>query len=158
VSVQSAARKREIPIEEFFVGAFETALGADEVVTEVRVPVPGPDAAATYIKFGYLERPSVGVALSLTLDAERATVLNARVAVGSAGPQPKHVAEAGAILGGAGVRDATDRLEQAGDIAARAADAVSDLHGPADYKEHLIRVLLRRAFNQLVNAPQSNPQ
>ena len=153
--VEKVGEKREIPIERFFVGAFETALEPEEMMTEVRIPVPPAEAAATYIKFGYLERPSVGVALYLALNAARTQVRTARIAVGSAGPQPRRVPEAEAILEGAPIRGGGARLGEAGRIAARAAEAVSDLHGPADYKEHLIQVLLQRSFAKVVRACQA---
>ena len=142
--------KREIAIDDFFVGAFETALGREEIVTEIRIPVPPPRSAAAYIKFGYLERPTVGVALYLALDAGLEAITTARVAVGSAGPQPKRVVEAEALLEGTALTEARRRINQAGEVAARAAEAVTDVHGAADYKEHLIEVLLQRAFEKAV--------
>jgi hypothetical protein len=42
-------------------------------------------------------------------------------------------------------------LPQAGAIAGRASDAISDLHGAQDYKEHIVGVLLKRAFNSIVS-------
>ena len=147
--------KREIPIDRFFVGAFETALGGEEIVTEIQIPVPPPRSAAAYIKFGYLERPTVGVALYLALDAAREAITTARVAVGSAGPQPKRVVEAEALLEDAALTEATRRIGQAGEVTARAAEAVTDVHGAADYKEHLIEVLLKRAFEKVIRDCQS---
>jgi aerobic carbon-monoxide dehydrogenase medium subunit len=155
---EKLGEKREIPIERFFVGAFETALEPAEMMTEVRIPVPPPQAAATYIKFGYLERPSVGVALYLALNTARTEVMTARIAVGSAGPLPRRVPEAEAILEGVEIKDGAARLVEAGRVAARAAEAVSDLHGPADYKEHLIQVLLQRAFDKVVRQCQGISQ
>ncbi|HWP58167.1 MAG TPA: FAD binding domain-containing protein [Candidatus Acidoferrales bacterium] len=142
--------RREIPVENFFLGPFETALGGDEILTEIKIPVPPPGSSAAYIKFGYLERPSVGVALFLALDDAAEGITSARVAVGSAGPQPKRVFEAEALLQGVGVTEAGRRIDQAGEAAARAAEAVSDIHGAADYKEHLIRVLLKRALARVI--------
>jgi CO/xanthine dehydrogenase FAD-binding subunit len=71
---------------------------------------------------------------------------------------PRRVPEAEAILEGAPIRDGAARLGEAGRIAARAAEAVSDLHGPADYKEHLIQVLLQRSFVKVVRECQAAPK
>ena len=141
--------KREITAEDFFVDAYETSLAADELLTGIRVPTPGANSRSAYLKFGYLERPSVGVAVALTLDG--ATVNNVKIAVGCAGPAPRRVAEAEALLNGKSKDEAVRLLPQAGAIAGRASEAISDLHGAQDYKEHIVGVLLKRAFNSIVS-------
>jgi len=146
---ETGSAKREIAAEEFFVDAYETSLTADEVLTEIRVPAPGSNARSAYLKFGYLERPSVGVALAFNLNG--ATVSDVRIAVGCAGPAPKRVAEAEALLNGKSKDEATGNLAQAGAVAGRAAQAISDLHGAQDYKEHIVGVLLKRAFQAAVS-------
>lgn len=140
--------KREIPAEEFFVDAYETSLATDEVLTEIHVAAPGAHGKSVYLKFGYLERPSVGVAIALDLNGG---VRNAKIAVGCAGPAPKRVAEAEALLNGKSKEEATRNLAAAGAIAGRASEAISDLHGAQDYKEHIVGVLLKRAFQSLVS-------
>ena len=142
------ASKREILAEDFFVDAFETSLAADEVLTEIHVPTPDANRKCAYLKFGYLERPSVGVAIALSLN--RGSVSDVRIAVGCAGPAPKRVAEAEALLSGKGKEDASRNLAQAGAIAGKASQAISDLHGAQDYKEHIVGVLLKRAFQAAV--------
>ena len=42
--------ERRIPIERFFTGPFETALGADEILSEIRVPVPAAGSGGAYVK------------------------------------------------------------------------------------------------------------
>ena len=140
--------KREIDAQDFFVDAYETSLQADELLTEIRVPTPGGNSRSAYLKFGYLERPSVGVAVALTLDGT--AVNDVRIAVGCAGPAPKRVAEAEALLTGKSKDEAVALLPQAGAVAGRASEAISDLHGAQDYKEHIVGVLLKRAFNSIV--------
>ena len=146
---EKVSGKREIAAEDFFVDAYETSLQADELLSHISVPAPGANSRSAYLKFGYLERPSVGVAVALTLDG--ATVNNVKIAVGCAGPAPKRVAEAEALLSGKSKDEAVRLLPQAGAIAGRASDAISDLHGAQDYKEHIVGVLLKRAFNSIVS-------
>jgi carbon-monoxide dehydrogenase medium subunit len=146
---EKSSGKREIAAEDFFVDAYETSLQADELLTEIRVPTPGSKSRSAYLKFGYLERPSVGVAVAFTLDG--AAVNDLKIAVGCAGPAPKRVAEAEALLSGKAKDEAVRLLPQAGAIAGRASEAISDLHGAQDYKEHIVGVLLKRAFNSIVS-------
>ncbi|MGH7817546.1 MAG: FAD binding domain-containing protein [Candidatus Binatia bacterium] len=141
---EKGTAKREIAAADFFVDAYETSLAGDEVLTEIRIPTPGANAKSAYLKFGYLERPSVGVAIALNLSG--GGVSDVKIAVGCAGPAPKRVAEAEALLNGRSKDEAAGNLAQAGAAAGRAAQAISDLHGAQDYKEHIVGVLLKRAF------------
>jgi carbon-monoxide dehydrogenase medium subunit len=146
VIAAKADKRREIPIEKFFVDAYENALADDELLAEIRIPRLPARASAAYLKFGYLERPSVGVAVFLALDGN--AVREARVAVGCAGPTPRRVSAAEELLRGKSLDEASRRLDEAGAVAGRASDAISDLHGSKDYKEHIVGVLLKRAFTQ----------
>jgi carbon-monoxide dehydrogenase medium subunit len=139
---------REIPMEQFFVDAYETCLEPDEILTGLEVPLLPHPSGVAYLKFGYLERPSVGVAVRVTLDQARETILDARIAVGSAGPIPRRVEEAERILRGNSLKEAARQIAKAGEIAGRASNAITDLHGSQEYKEHIAGVLLKRAFQQ----------
>jgi aerobic carbon-monoxide dehydrogenase medium subunit len=141
---EKSSGKREITAEDFFVDAYETSLQSDELLTEIRVPVPAQHHRSAYLKFGYLERPSVGVAVAFNLNGEG--LMDVKIAVGCAGPAPRRVAEAEAVLNGKSKEDAAASLPQAGAVAGHASQAMSDLHGSQEYKEHIVGVLLKRAF------------
>jgi len=140
---EKSSGKREIAAEEFFVDAYETSLQADEVLTEIRIPAGGEHFRSAYLKFGYLERPSVGVAIAFHWNGGLSDV---KIAVGCAGPSPRRVEEAEALLNGKSKEEAERSLAQAGAVAGRESRAISDLHGSQDYKEHIVGVLLKRAF------------
>jgi carbon-monoxide dehydrogenase medium subunit len=142
---EKTSARREIAAEDFFVDAYETSLQQDEVLTEIRVPTPPGKSGIAYLKFGYLERPSVGVAVALTLNGG---IADAKIAVGCAGPAPKRVPEAEELLKSKSVEEASRNIAAAGQVAGRAAEAISDLHGAQDYKEHIVGVLLKRAFQR----------
>jgi carbon-monoxide dehydrogenase medium subunit len=141
--VEKSSGKREITAEEFFIDAYETALQGDELLTEIRIPTPTEHSRSAYLKFGYLERPSVGVAVAFELNGGLSEV---RIAVGCAGPAPRRIPEAEALLNGKSREEAERSLAQAGAIAGRGSQAMTDLHGSQDYKEHIVGVLLKRAF------------
>jgi carbon-monoxide dehydrogenase medium subunit len=143
--------RREIPAQSFFVDAYETALEADEVLTQIIVPVPAQPSGVCYMKFGYLERPSVGVAVALNLNAGKTLIDDIKIAVGCAGPAPRRVAEAEAVLKGKSIDEATRNIAQAGETSGRASQAISDLHGAQDYKEHIVQVLLKRSFQNALS-------
>jgi carbon-monoxide dehydrogenase medium subunit len=145
---EKSSSKREIAAEDFFVDAYETALQADEVLTKIHIPVPVPNARSAYLKFGYLERPSVGVAVAFNLNGG---VTGVKIAVGCAGPAPRRVAEAEALLEGKSKDEALRHVAEAGASAGRAAQAISDLHGSQEYKEHIVGVLLKRALQSALS-------
>jgi carbon-monoxide dehydrogenase medium subunit len=135
---------RTLSVEAFLLGAFEVALEADEILTDILIPGLPAHTAAAYRKFGLLERPSVGVAVAVTAQPEG--IQDVRIAVGCVGPTPRRMREAEALLRSQEIDAVRARLPAAGELAGRAADAISDLHGSAEYKEYLVGVLLQRAF------------
>ncbi len=144
-------RKREIAAESFFVDAYETALEPDEVLTQIIVPVPAQPSGICSMKFGYLERPSVGLAVAVKLNTAKTEIDDIRIAVGCAGPAPKRVAEAEALLKGKSLDEATRNIPQAGETSGQASQAISDLHGAQDYQEHIVQVLLKRSFQSALS-------
>jgi carbon-monoxide dehydrogenase medium subunit len=142
--------KRQIPAESFFVDAYETCLEPDEVLTEILIPRPPERTGVSYMKFGHLERPSVGVAVALTLSAGGA-IGDVKIGVGCAGPAPRRAPEAEERLKGKSAEEAAKNIVQAGEAAAKAACAMSDLHGSQEYKEHIVGVLLERSFQSALS-------
>ena len=135
---------RTLALEQFFVGPFEVALTDDELLTAIRVPVLPVHTATAYLKYGHLERPSVGVAVAVTALPKQ--VQEVRVAVGCIGPTPHRLRDVEGLLSQKELPEVRATLAAAGALAGRAADAVTDLHGSAEYKAYLVGVLLRRAF------------
>jgi aerobic carbon-monoxide dehydrogenase medium subunit len=141
---EKSSGKREIAAEDFFVDAYETSLQPDEVLTEILIPGPTEHFYSAYLKFGYLERPSVGVAVAFQKNG--GGLRDVKIAVGCAGPAPRRVPEAEALLSGKSKEEAERSLAEAGAIAGRESQAIGDLHGSQEYKEHIVGVLLKRAF------------
>lgn len=149
MTAQKSASQREIAAEDFFVDAYETSLNEDELLTEIRIPAPTANSRSAYLKFGYLERPSVGVAVAFNVGGS--TLNDIKIAVGCAGPAPRRVPEAEAVLSGKSTDEAARNIAQAGVIAGRASQALTDLHGSQEYKEHIVGVLLKRAFQAAIS-------
>ena len=87
---------RTLALEQFFVGPFEVALADDEILTAIRVPALPAHTAAAYLKYGLLERPSVGVAVAVTALPNQ--VQEVRVAVGCVGPTPRRLRDVEGLL------------------------------------------------------------
>ncbi len=144
--LQGGSGRREVPAAEFFTDAYETARTPDEVLTEVRLPVLGPHTRGAYFKFGFHERPTLGVALALTLDPKHESVQEARVAVGCVNPCPTRLRPVEDKVRGMAVRDLLARLEDVSAATDGTVRAATDLHGSAEYKQEMVKVFVRRAF------------
>jgi aerobic carbon-monoxide dehydrogenase medium subunit len=150
VELASQQATRAVPMREFFVGPFETVRQPDEVLTRIRLRPWGDRTHGAYMKFGIHERPTLGVALAVTLGGAHKTIEDIRIAVGCVGPKPQRAEAAEAVLRGLPLADAERRLNEAATAAADGLDAISDLHGSAEYKTEMVKVFTRRAFRDAV--------
>lgn len=146
VRLEDGSGGRELPVDEFFVDAYETARSVDEVLTEVRLPLPGPHTKGAYMKFGFHERPMLGVAVLLTLDTAHAQVAEARVAVGCVNPRPTRFREVEARLDGRPVADVLRTLDEISAAVDGAVTPEDDLEGSAEYKTEMTKVFVRRGI------------
>jgi carbon-monoxide dehydrogenase medium subunit len=150
VVVRSPDGTRTIPLGELFEGPFETSLGPTEIITEVRVPDPGPNAGGTYLK---LERKvgdfaTVGVAVHLSMADGK--VGRAGIALTAVGPTNLRATAAEAALAGSELTDAA--IREAARLAAEAAQPYSDTRGTADYKRTVVRVFTERGLRAAAEA------
>jgi carbon-monoxide dehydrogenase medium subunit len=137
--------ERIIPIEEFFLSLFTTALQPGEILTEIRVPVPLARSGGAYFK---LERKvgdfaTAAVAAQVTVDTNGA-VQKVGVALTNVGPTPIKAKKAEDFLRGKKLDEAN--IRQAAQLAAADAQPSSDLRGPAEYKKGLAKELAKRAL------------
>lgn len=149
VVATGAKGERVIPIEDFFVSLFTTALQQDEILTEIRVPLPPAHSGGAYFK---LERKvgdfaTAAVAVQLTLD-DKGNVQKAGIGLTNVGATPIKAKSAENFL--AGKKPDDGNISQAAQLAAGDAQPSSDLRGPADYKRGLIRELTKRALARSV--------
>jgi aerobic carbon-monoxide dehydrogenase medium subunit len=142
---QSADGERTIPIDDFFHGPFMTSLQPNEIVTEVRVPVPGR-AGGTYLK---LERrvgdfATVGVAVHVAMS--NGTVEQAGIALTGVGATNIRAAEAEEALTAHALDD--EAIDEAARLAAASAEPQSDGRGTEEYKRNVIRILTARGLHK----------
>jgi aerobic carbon-monoxide dehydrogenase medium subunit len=137
--------ERVISIKDFFVSLFTTALEHDEILTEIRVPIPPLRSGGAYFK---LERKvgdfaTVGVAVQITLE-ESGVCKQAGIGLTNVGPIPLEPESARDFLIGKSLEEAT--IKDAARLAAEHAQPSSDLRGPASYKISMVRELTIRAL------------
>ncbi|HEX6284103.1 MAG TPA: xanthine dehydrogenase family protein subunit M, partial [Pyrinomonadaceae bacterium] len=142
--------QREIAIEDFFPGLFTTALEPEEILTEIRIPLPPPRSGGAYLK---IERKvgdyaTAGVAVQLTLDGS-AVCQRAGIGLTNVGMTPIKAKQTEAFITGKQLDEAA--IQQAAELAASESAPMDDIRGSAEYKRDLVRVLTTRALNRALD-------
>jgi len=140
--IEGPAGRRTVPAPEFFSDYLETAISPGELLVEIRVPVLGPEWTTTYEKFNRVAQAwaIVGVAALVRKEGDR--VAEARIGLTNMGPTPlRATATEQAIGSGSSVAEAAQ-------LAAEDTEPSGDLSAQPDYRQHLARVLTRRALEK----------
>ncbi len=147
VTAVGSQGERTIPADEFFLDILTTALGPDEILTAVRIPVPAGRVGMAYQKH---EHPAsgyavVGIAAVLAL-GDDGTCRSARVAVTGCAPTATRAAAAEAALVGQALTPET--IAAAAQAAPGGLEITGDLYASAEYRSHLVTVVGRRVLEQ----------
>jgi carbon-monoxide dehydrogenase medium subunit len=147
--------EREIAIDDFLAGPYETTLASNEMLVEVRIPLRD-NISSAYAKVerrvGDWAVTAVGAAVTLDGDA----IAAARVGLTAVNSDPAALAELSAALVG---RPATEEeFAEAGRLAAQACDPVTDMRGTAEYKRHLASELTIRTLRTAVARVRNMPE
>lgn len=149
VALRGARGEREVLVSDFLVDIFTTSMEPDELLTEVRVPLPKARLGGAYLK---LERKigdfaTVGVAVQV----EMANGTIDRAGIGLTGVGPKNIQATDAERSLAGAEPTESAFAEAGRLAAAACDPVSDIRGSSEYKRNVVEVYVRRGLARAVD-------
>ena len=141
--------ERSIPANKFYTGFYTTALGADEILTEIRIPAPPARSGGAYVK---LKRKvgdfaAAAAAVQITLDSKGA-IERAAIALTNAGPTPLEAADAARYLVGKTPDEKT--IAEAARLAAAKSEPSADRRGSVEYKREMARVMVARALRKAV--------
>ena len=139
--VAGSGGRRTVAAADFFLDYLQTAIAADEVLVEVRVPKLGAGWGYRYEKFHRVAQSWAIVGVATAVRRDNGSIAEARVALTNMGATPVRAVGVEEALAGASL----DAISAASERAAEGASPPSDLNGKADYREHLARVLTRRA-------------
>jgi aerobic carbon-monoxide dehydrogenase medium subunit len=153
VVVRSSSGERQLPIGEFLVDTFTTALEPDEILTEIRVPEPGMRSGGAYLKMERKVGDFATVAVGVHLQLANGHVGRAGIALTAVGSKNIQATEAEQSL--AGAEPTEEAFAEAGRLAAAASDPVSDVRGSAEYKRHIVEVYVRRGLTRALESARS---
>jgi carbon-monoxide dehydrogenase medium subunit len=146
VTLTSGKGQRTLPLDEFFIDYYQTALEPGELLTEIRVPPP-QRPGWSHIKFtprSVEDFATVGVAI--TLSAKNGVCEDVRIGLNSVASTIIHAKKAEEAVRGKTITDAT--LREMGEVAATEVDPMDDNRGSAEYKREMVKVLVRRAAQE----------
>jgi aerobic carbon-monoxide dehydrogenase medium subunit len=139
--IAGSGGRRSVHASEFFVDYLQTAIEPGEVLVEVRVPKLGAGWGFRYEKFQRVAQAWAIVGVAAAVRRDNGSITEARIALTNMGSTPIRASGVEAALAGA----AMDAVGAAAEHAAEGTSPPSDLNGKADYREHLARVLTKRA-------------
>lgn len=133
--------ERSIPVDDFFIDLWTTALEPDELLTSIVIPLPDADSRMTYVKHrhpasGYAV---VGIAVVASSNGARATITGAT-------SKPEHLVGVEAALA-SGISQAS--IDQAVSRATEGVQINGDLYADEEYRSHLVRQLVQKALQQI---------
>jgi len=145
VVIKAPSGERVVGMDGFYLGPFTTAVGADEMVTEFRLPIR-QGAGSAHEKVERRAGDFAIAAVSAAVWLQGGTIADAGIALAALGPATIIASRAEELL--RGKTPSEELFAQAGEIAAADCTPLPDGRGPADYKRHLANVLTVRALRR----------
>lgn len=138
---------RTVKPDEFFVSFLTTALDSSEILAEVRLPIWPSRTGCSFqeINRRHGDFAVVAVAVLLLLN-DKKECENSSIVLAGVGPTPLRAKRAEALL--ARQRISRELVEKAGELAAEDSDPPSDVHGSADYRREMVKVMTRRGLQE----------
>jgi len=137
--------ERQLALNRFFKGPGVTALGKQEIVISVNVPVPEAHTGTAYLSLsarGQVDCTAVGVGVKLTMAGEKCK--DVKIAVGACAPVPMRVPEIEKMLNGHILSET--RMEKAANDIAETMQPINDVRASASYRTKVVGVLVKRAL------------
>jgi carbon-monoxide dehydrogenase medium subunit len=141
--VAGPSGRRAVPASEFFQDYFTSVLDWNEVLVLVRVPKLGEGWGFDYQKFHRTAQSWAIVGAAAAVRRDNGSIVEARVGLTNMGATPLRAHSVESAL--AGAQASAEAIASASQSAADGTRPTSDLHAKADYREHLARVLTKRA-------------
>ncbi len=154
IVITSSTGERVVSINDFFKGFFTTALASDEILTEIRIPIPEAGSGGAYHK---LERKvgdyaTAGVAVQLTVNGS-GTCSYVGIGLTNVNSTPMRALRSEQMLNGQVINQ--ELIDQAADAASEDCSPSADLRGDEEYKRAMVGVLTRRTLKKALERAQS---
>jgi len=149
VTIGNAKGERRLPLDEFFVDMYATALEAGELLLEVEIPSLPAGMTSSYLRLHRYQRPTLGVAVAARIT--NGIMEEVRLAVGCIGPKAQRLTELEKKCAGTPLGDAKKILAEQKSYLRGLLQPVDDLLGGAEYKLYMTGVMLGDALEQVAH-------
>jgi aerobic carbon-monoxide dehydrogenase medium subunit len=146
VTLGSQRGERQLPLKDFFLDVYETALAPDEVLLGVQVPALPSGMMSAYLRLHRFQRPTLGIAAAIRMNG--GTIAESRLAVGCIGPKCQRLSDLETKINGTQLVEAKRIVIEEKDYLRELLQPVDDLLGSADYKLYMTGILLGDALEQ----------
>ncbi len=138
--------KRQVAARDFYQGAYDTLREDEEILTSVHIPVPSSGHGYAYekLKRKVGDYATAAAAVVITMSGDKCT--SASIGLTNVGDTPLWAKEAGEILNGSSLDNAT--IDKAVSAAEAITDPASDMRGPAEYRTKMAGMMMRRALER----------
>ena len=148
LAATSAGGDRVISADDFFVDLFTTALGAGEILTEIRVPAAASGTGAAYAKMANKASHFAIVGAAASVTVANGVCSAARIGITGAGASAYRARESESRLVGSDLSEGA--VFSAAGHAADGVEMNEDIHASAEYREHLTKVFALRAIKAAI--------
>ncbi len=152
IEIMGSEGKRWVPLEEFFTGPGKTVLKKGEILTSVQVPNIPEKTGCVYMKHSLrkaMDMAIVGVATAITLDKGKERIEEIKIVLGAVSPIPMRAQKAEDRLRGKRIDKVS--IEEASRLASEEARPITDLHGSAEYRKEMVRVITKKSIRQAMD-------
>jgi carbon-monoxide dehydrogenase medium subunit len=154
LKVRKAGTERTIRLNDFFVHVKKTVLAPDELVTEVKVPIPPPRSGGAFFRLAKRGGNIISIVSAAAFLVMGGNVCSlARVAMGSVAPTPIRIKSAEKALEGA--EPTEEKIRTAAQNACDEITPISDIRASAEYRKDTSRVFVRKAIQEALKRAKS---
>ncbi len=144
VVIKGPSEIRIVPVQEFFMGPGETALGENEIVTEIRLPRLPAGTGTAFLKLTRVAEDLAKVNVASLLVVQDGVCKEARISLGGVAPTPMRAKKAEEVLKGNRLDD--ELIALAAETAAGETRPITDVRSTAEYRKEVSKVLVGRAI------------
>ena len=149
--------RRSVAAQDFCTGPGRNALEQGEILVALTLPPSKPNSGSAYLRFiprNEMDIAVVGAASWVQLDDSGESIQSARVALAAVAPTPLYAEDASSWLSDQPA--SADTFAEAGELAKNIVSPISDMRGTAEYRQHLVGVLVKRTLKIAVERARTN--
>jgi carbon-monoxide dehydrogenase medium subunit len=141
-------KRKQIPINEFFMGVNKTVLKRNELIREIVFPKPAPSSRMVYSKLGLRNAMAISVvSVGVLAEMEKGRCNRARIALGAVAPTPRRAYGVENLLEGQAVTE--ELIDQCCEVIQKEIQPITDVRATLEYRRSMASVLLKRLLQQV---------